>query len=95
MTEDAARDFEAMMTLGAAIESADAIDPGLLRDALRKTDEPRTIMPWKGVRFDERGQNSLASGVIQQLGGGEYHLLYPTEVATTRVVWPLAPLSGR
>lgn len=95
MTEDSARDFEAIMALGAAIERADSVDPAVLREALRRTEIGRTIMPWNGIRFDERGQNPLASGVVEQLSGGEYHLLYPAGVATTRVVWPLPTLTGR
>jgi branched-chain amino acid transport system substrate-binding protein len=95
MTEGSARDFEAMMTLGAALESADSVDPARLQAALRKTDIGQTIMPWKGVRFDARGQNSLAGGVIEQLGGGEYHVVYPAERAATRFAWPLVPLDRR
>ena len=95
MTESSARDFEATMTIGAALESADSIDPARLQATLRRTDIGPTIMPWKGIRFDAQGQNSLAGGVIEQLAGGEYHVVYPVDVASTRVAWPLAPLDRR
>jgi branched-chain amino acid transport system substrate-binding protein len=95
MTENSARDFEAMMTIGGAIESAGATDPGKIQAALKKTNIARTIMPWKGIRFDSKGQNELASGVIQQMASGQYHVLYPTEVASAKVVWPIPPLSSR
>jgi branched-chain amino acid transport system substrate-binding protein len=95
MTENSARDFEAMMTLGEAIESAGSTDPAKIQAALKKTNITKTIMPWKGIKFDNSGQNSLASGVIQQMTGGQYHVLYPTEVASAKVVWPIPPLSSR
>lgn len=95
MTENSARDFEAMMTLGGAIESAGSTDPIKIQAALKKTNITRTIMPWKGIRFDSKGQNELASGVIQQLTAGQYHVLYPSELASAKVLWPIPPLSSR
>ena len=95
MTENSARDFEAMMMLGGAIESAGSTDPAKIQGALNKTNITRTIMPWKGIKFDGKGQNELASGVIQQMTGGQYHVLYPTEVASAKVTWPIPPLSSR
>ena len=95
MTENSARDFEAMMTIGEAIESAGSTDPAKLQAALKKTNITKTIMPWKGIKFDSSGQNSLASGVIEQMTGGQYHVLYPSEVATAKVTWPIPPLSSR
>ena len=41
-------------------------------------------MPWKGVKFDEAGQNTESSPVIQQVKDGVYHTVWPfdLEVAT-------------
>ncbi len=94
MTENSARDFTAMMTIGMAIQAAQSADPEKIRAALKAVNTTKTIMPWKGVRFSDKGQNELASGVIEQLKG-DYHVLYPAEVATTTVVWPMPPLTGR
>jgi branched-chain amino acid transport system substrate-binding protein len=52
-------------------------------------------MGWAGIRFDASGQNSLASGVIEQLAMGQYHVVYPASVASTGVVWPMPPLNRR
>ncbi len=84
-----------MMTLGLAIQAAASTDPEKIRTALKNLDVAKTIMPWKGIKFDDKGQNTLASGVIEQLINGEYKVLYPTEVASTKVTWPMPSLSGR
>jgi len=95
MTENSARDFTAMMTLGMAIQAAGSTDPEKIRAAVKNLNITKTIMPWKGIKFDDKGQNMLATGVIEQLINGEYKVLYPTEVANTKVTWPMPSLSGR
>jgi branched-chain amino acid transport system substrate-binding protein len=95
MTEAAARDFEATLTLGMAIEAADSTDAARIRSALAATDISTTIMGWQAIRFDGSGQNTLASGVVEQLTKGQYHVVYPTPVATTDVVWPMPALNKR
>jgi len=95
MTENSARDFEAMYTIGLAIESAGSSDPAKIQAALKKTNRTKTIMGWQGIKFDEHGQNSLATGVIQQMTSGQYHVLFPPAVASAKVTWPIPSLSSR
>ncbi|PZR67217.1 MAG: hypothetical protein DLM66_11825 [Candidatus Dormiibacter spiritus] len=95
MTEFSARDFTAMMVLGAAIQKASSSDPEKIRRALTGLNLSKTIMPWQGVKFDNKGQNVYARGVVTQLTNGEYSVLYPTDVATAKVVWPAPPLQNR
>jgi branched-chain amino acid transport system substrate-binding protein len=95
MTADSARDFEAVLTIGAAVQAADSTEPARLRAALARTDTRATIMPWSGIRFDSTGQNALAGSVIEQLTAGQYHVVYPAALATTSVVWPMLPLDKR
>lgn len=98
MTADSARDFEATMIAGMAIQAADSTDPGRVRaalDAMDAMDANATIMPWRGVRFDATGQNALASGVIEQIVTAQYHVVYPAAVASTRLVWPMPGFGGR
>ena len=95
MTENSAREFTAMMTLGAAIESARSLDPEKLRAALAGINIKQTIMPWKGVKFDAEGQNSLATGVIEQMISGQYKVLFPAAYSSTKVVWPAPDLTTR
>ena len=95
MSENSAREFTALMTLGAAIDAAGSTDPEKLRTALHNIDIKKTIMPWAGIKFDAENQNSLATGVIEQLISGRYRVLFPTDVATTKVIWPAPPLDKR
>jgi branched-chain amino acid transport system substrate-binding protein len=99
MTENSAREFTAMMTLGQAIQRANSTDPGKIRSALSSFRGKRmiktTIMPWKGVSFNKNGQNVLAGGVIEQIVKGKYKVIWPRQAATAQVVWPMPPLDKR
>ncbi len=41
-----------------------------------------------GVKFDEKGLNSKAEGIVTQVQGGEFIPVYPENVATAKVVYP-------
>ncbi len=95
MTENSARTFTAVMTIGAALEQAKSKDPDKIRQALVSLNVTKSIMPWKGIKFDGKGQNQYASGVIEQLVKGQYQVVFPADVATAKPVWPMPPLNGR
>jgi branched-chain amino acid transport system substrate-binding protein len=95
MTENSARSFTAMMTLGQAIANARSTDPEKIREALAAIKITRTIMPWPGVKFDSSGQNVEAQGVIAQIQNGKYEVVYPASAATASVIWPMPSLTGR
>ncbi len=95
MTENSAREFTAMITTGEAIQQAGSTDPEKIRTALRNYKQTKTIMPWKGIKFDANGQNEQSAGVIEQMVNGRYELLWPAEAATTKLTWPAPPLTGR
>ena len=46
-------------------------------------------MPWKGVKFDETGQNVYGSGILVQIIDGKYHTVWPFNVAAREIVWPM------
>ena len=46
-------------------------------------------MPWKGVKFDETGQNTLSSGILVQIIDGKYTTVWPFDLASHEVVWPM------
>ena len=46
-------------------------------------------MPWEGIAFDSHGQNTQARGVVQQLIGGKYRVIFPEAFATAEPVWPM------
>ena len=60
-----------------------------IRQALVATDMPgeQLIVPWKGVQFDDTGQNILASPVIQQITNGVYRTVYPFDLASLDAMW--------
>ena len=47
-----------------------------------------TIMPYKGVRFNEKGQNQLANGLITQIQGGSHYPVRPKAIASKKAVFP-------
>jgi branched-chain amino acid transport system substrate-binding protein len=97
MDENSARDFTAALTLFQAIDEAGSTDPEEIADALERLDVPadQTVMPWEGIRFDDSGQNELATGVILQYIDGEYKLIWPFDSATAELKWPLPPFDKR
>lgn len=86
-----ARAFTGFITLADAINRAKSTDPEAIRKALVATNIPASalIMPWGGVKFDESGQNTLGRGILVQIVGGTYHTVYPFNLATQDVVWPM------
>ena len=51
-----------------------------------KADE--MITGYDGVKFDDKGQNVLASSLVTQMRGGEYLPIWPKARATTEVTLP-------
>ena len=47
------------------------------------------MMGYKGVKFDETGQNVLAATYLIQLKGKDYVSVWPDKSATAPVVWPM------
>ncbi len=89
LNDNTSRQVVAVQVLADAINRAASTKPDDIRRALISTEVPGedTIMPWKGVRFDETGQNVLATPVIQQVTGGIYHTVYPATVAVQEPIW--------
>lgn len=86
-----ARVFTAFVTLLDAINRAGSTDPQKIRQALAATDIPgdKLIVPWKGVKFGPDGQNVYAQGILMQAQGGKYCTIYPFEVASCEVLYPM------
>jgi branched-chain amino acid transport system substrate-binding protein len=90
MNANSARAFQGVLVLAEAIDRAPSTKPEDLRKALSQIDVPadRLIMPWSGIRFNEKNKNSLGRGIIVQIQGGKYRTVWPADVATTPIVWP-------
>ena len=88
---NSARTFTGMMILAAAINRAGSTKPEAIQKALQETDVPgsKLIMPWKGVKFDATGQNTLGTGIIVQAQDGKYVTVWPFDMASKDVIWPM------
>lgn len=90
-TGNSSRTFTGLLTLADAINRAGSTEAEAIRKALSETniDGKNTIMPWKGIKFDQQGQNSLGSGILVQIVNGKYHTVWPFNLATRDVIWPM------
>jgi branched-chain amino acid transport system substrate-binding protein len=50
------------------------------------------MMGYRGIKFDETGQNILASTYLIQLHGNRYELVWPESAATGKLQWPMGGL---
>ncbi|HEY0418234.1 MAG TPA: ABC transporter substrate-binding protein [Acetobacteraceae bacterium] len=89
MNDNTSREITALMVLADAINRAGSAKPEDIRTALKAADVPgvQTIMPWKGVKFDDTGQNTECNPVIQQVSGGTYKTIWPFDLAVVEAEW--------
>jgi branched-chain amino acid transport system substrate-binding protein len=85
-----ARAFTGMMTLLDAVNRAKSTDPEKIRAALAATNiaADQLIVPYKGVKFDAKGQNELVRPILMQVQKGQYCTIYPFELASCEVKSP-------
>jgi branched-chain amino acid transport system substrate-binding protein len=88
---NSARTFMGLMVLAEAINRAGSTKPEAIQKALIETNIPgdRLIMPWKGIKFDAAGQNTLGGGIIVQVQDGKYATVWPFELASKDIIWPM------
>ena len=94
MDDTAGREMQAFFVLVDAIDRAGSTDPAKIQAALKATDlkPEQLMMGYKGVKFDDKGQNILASAVIIQLQDGEnYVAVWPKANAVKE---PIIPYKG-
>ena len=94
MDDTVARQMTGLFVLLDAIDRAGSTEPAKIQAALKATDlKPDQLMiGYKGVKFDDKGQNILASGGIIQLQDGEnYVAVWPKANAEKA---PLLPYKG-
>ena len=91
MDDTAARQMQGFFVLCDAIDRAGSTDPAKIQAALKATNlkPDQLIMGYKGVKFDDKGQNILAAGVMIQLQDGEnYTTVWPKANAQKAPVLP-------
>ena len=86
-----ARDFTAVTVIADAINRAKSTQPDAIRAALAATniDGKRTVMPWKGIKFNDHGQNTEGAGLILQIQDGQYQTVWPGFVASKPPIFPI------
>ena len=91
LDDTAARQMQGFFVLVDAIDRAGSTDPAKIQAALKATDlkPDQLIMGYKGVKFDDKGQNILAAGLVIQLQDGENYVpVWPKQLAKTAPVFP-------
>jgi len=94
LDDTAARQMQGFFVLIDAIDRAKSTEPAKIQAALKATDlkPEQLIMGYKGVKFDDKGQNILAAGLVIQLQDGEnYVAVWPKNQAKTA---PELPYKG-
>ena len=97
LSGSSARCFMGFLVLCDAINRAGSTSPEAIRQALAKTNMPaeQLITPWRGVKFDETGQNILGDNVVIQFQGGKPHTVWPSNLATKEILYPNPKWSER
>ncbi|WP_375411090.1 ABC transporter substrate-binding protein [uncultured Bradyrhizobium sp.] len=94
LDDTSARQMQGFLVLCDAIDRAKSTEPDRIQAALKATDlkPDQLIMGYKGVKFDDKGQNVLAAGLVIQLQDGEnYVAVWPRNQAKTA---PALPYKG-
>jgi branched-chain amino acid transport system substrate-binding protein len=92
MDDTSARSMQAMLVLADAINRAGSVEPAKIQKALQETDlkPEQLMMGFRGVKFDQTGQNILAATYLIQLQGKDYVSVWPDKSATAKVKWPMS-----
>lgn len=91
MDDTSARNMQAMLVLVDAINRAGSTDPAKIQKALQETNlaSGQLMMGYRGVKFDQTGQNTEAATYLIQLHGKDYVSVWPDKSATAPLQWPM------
>lgn len=92
-----ARSLQGTLVLADAINRAKSADPKAIQKALKETNltDKDIVMPWSGIKFDEKGQNTLGAGIIVQIQNGRYVTVWPASVAAGKLIYPTPSWNDR
>jgi branched-chain amino acid transport system substrate-binding protein len=90
LDDTSGRIMEGFFVLADAINRAGSTEPAAIQKALQQTDikPEQLMMGYRGVKFDDHGQNTLAASYLIQLQGNEYRSVWPEKNATTKLQLP-------
>jgi branched-chain amino acid transport system substrate-binding protein len=91
LDDTSGRWMQAFFVLADALNRAGSTEPEKIQKALWETDLKPTqlMMGYRGVKFDDTGQNTLASTYLIQLQGKDYKSVWPENRATAKLEWPM------
>jgi branched-chain amino acid transport system substrate-binding protein len=90
LDDTAGRAMQGFLTLVEAINRAGSTEPDKIQAALKATDlKPNQLMMgYKGVKFDEKGNNIMAAALLIQIQGDKYVAVWPKATATAPLQLP-------
>jgi branched-chain amino acid transport system substrate-binding protein len=82
--------MQATFVLADAINRAGSTAPEAIQKALQATDlkPDQLMMGYRGVKFDETGQNTMGATYLIQLQGEQYVAVWPEKSATAKLMDP-------
>jgi branched-chain amino acid transport system substrate-binding protein len=91
LDDTSARWMQGFFVLADAINRAGSTEPDKIQAALRATDltPDQLMIGYRGVKFDETGQNTLSATYLIQLQGKQYVSVWPENRATAKLGWPM------
>jgi branched-chain amino acid transport system substrate-binding protein len=91
MSDVSGRVMQAWFVLADAINRAGSTDPAKIQRALAETNMPQSAMfvGYRGVRFDQTGQNVESATYLTQLQGKDYVTTWPDAPGNARQIWPM------
>lgn len=90
LDDTSGRGLQGMFVLLDAINRAGSTEPEKIRAALAATDlkKEQMVAGYDGVKFDAKGDNTLASSIVTQMRGGAYVPVWPKANATGDLILP-------
>jgi len=78
------------LAASAGLPNLKGAKPDAIQKALQQTDlkPEQLMMGYRGVKFDETGQNELAATYLIQLQGTHYVAVWPEKSAAAKLVYP-------
>jgi branched-chain amino acid transport system substrate-binding protein len=91
LDDTSARWMQGFFVLADAINRAGSTEPAKIQEALRATDlkADQLMIGYRGVTFDQTGQNTLSATYLIQLQGKDYKSVWPQDRATAQLEWPM------
>jgi branched-chain amino acid transport system substrate-binding protein len=91
LDDTSARWMQGFLVLAEAINRAGSTAPDKIQAALKATNlkADQLMIGYRGVTFDETGQNTLSATYLIQLQGKEYKSVWPEDRATAEFEYPM------